>query len=104
MAYPLYPQDPRVGLPIQLDDDHVERLCNGKMLHQTVIDYLIQRASPIPLLSRVKKHELNIFFAFLGSKLLFVQKFSCLNVGKIGNHSSQNSFRLIGNPKKIWNV
>ena len=48
MAYPLYPQDPRVGLPIKLSDDHVERLCNGKMLHQTVIDYLIQRASPIP--------------------------------------------------------
>ena len=48
MVYPLYPQDPRFGLPIQLSDDHVERLCNGRMLHQTVIDYLIQRASPIP--------------------------------------------------------
>ena len=41
-------------------------------------------------LSRVKKHELNGFFAFLGSKLLFVQEFSCANVGKIGSHSSQN--------------
>ena len=48
MAYPVYPQDPRFGIPIQLNDDHVKRLCSGRMLHQTVIDYLIQRASPIP--------------------------------------------------------
>ena len=48
MVFPQYPQDPRFGIPLTLSNIHVAPLCNGKMLSQNVIDYLIQRAAPIP--------------------------------------------------------